>query len=233
MERIAKNVLIVSGIFIAAGLIYVSGRQDPPAPKTEQDMIALLPDQVANMTYHRDPEHPGMSYKMPDDSYKILKPFGIVPRKYWKGERTYEVVVIASRSKDSFHDPRVCFSAQGWTIESFRDAFVTTKRAGKVPVTLMTITQEKGEPQLAAFLYKSPEGEFYSNTRKFKVGMWWDRVMALMTGKFRQSESEMDGVFYRFMPENKGMTPEQREVDLKWFIGQYLDEVQHTSNGYF
>lgn len=229
MERLVRNVYITSGLFAVVGGAYLLGRGEPPPAKTEAQMIAMLPDSVANMPFDKSADDPGITYKMDETTYKVLKPFGIVAREYWKGERRYDVVVIASRSKDSFHDPRVCFSAQGWEIEQFFDETVTTKFRGKVPVRFISVSKEKEAPSFAAFLYKAPGGKFYSNTLKFKIGLWTNRFEDLLQGKVKEESSSMDGVFYRFMPKY----PNASKDDLKWFIAQYLDEASKSSNGYF
>lgn len=229
MERLTRNIYITCGLFAAVGVAYLMGRGEPPPAKTEKEMIALLPVKVANMPYDKNSEDPDVSYKMDETTYKVLRPFGIVAREYWKGARRFDVVVIASRSKDSFHDPRVCFSAQGWTIEQFFDQTVRTKNRGIVPVRIISISKEKSDSSFAVFLYKAPNGKFYSNTLKFKLGLWTGRFEDLLTGKIKEEASSLDGVFYRFMPKY----PNASIDELKWFVSQYLDEAYKSSNGYF
>ena len=230
MERLTRNTFIVAGVFGLIGTAFLFSRKNEPPEKTETQMEELVPDVVAGWSYHRDPQNPEVSYKMDKGTYDLLQPFGIVARTYWKGSREYDVVVIASRSKDSFHDPRVCFSAQGWTVEAFSYETVETKTRGTVPVSLITMSkEEQGESnKLAAFFYKAPGGQFYANTRKFKFGLWEERFGKMLRGQILNSSMNLDGVFYRIIPKHD-TTPEE----LKKFIALYLEASEASSNGYF
>jgi len=230
MERLTRNTFIVAGVFGLIGTAFLVSRKNEPPEKTEDQMEMLVPDSVAGWSYHKSTEDPKVSYKMDKTTYDLLQPFGIVARTYWKGSREYDVVVIASRSKDSFHDPRVCFSAQGWTVEAFDYEDVETKTRGTVPVSLITMSKEtQGENnKLAAFFYKAPGGQFYSNTRKFKFGLWTERVGAMLRGQILNSNMNLDGVFYRIIPKHNTTKDE-----LKKFIALYLEESNKSSNGYF
>lgn len=230
MERLTRNTFIVAGVFGIIGTAFLVSRKSEPPEKTEKDMQALVPDVVAGWPYHRDSKDPEISYTMDKGTYDLLQPFGIVARTYWKGSREYDVVVIASRSKDSFHDPRVCFSAQGWTVEDFKYEVVDTESRGTVPVSLITMSKDsQGQSnKLAAFFYKAPAGQFYADTRKFKFGLWKERFEAMLKGQILNSSMNLDGVFYRIIPKHN-TTPEE----LKKFIALYLDASNESSKGYF
>ncbi|MCE9560101.1 MAG: EpsI family protein [Armatimonadetes bacterium] len=231
MERLTKNIYIVSAIFTFVGISYFAAKKSDPGEKTEADMIALAPETVAGMPYAKsaDPSLKGISYKMDELTYKLLDPFGIVARRYTKGSKIYDVVLISSRSKDSFHDPRVCFSAQGWTIENFKDVNIPTKTRGNVPAMIINMSKEKNPGHLAAFFYKGPAGDFYSNTKKFKLGMWSERLKSILSGKLFSNDMNMDGTFYRIIPEHERAT----EAELISFISMYLEAANTSSNGYF
>lgn len=190
--------------------------------RTEQELIDMAAPTVMGMDYIRaqSPVDEGMSYRMDEATYKLLAPFGIVARQYSNGADMYDAVLIASRSRASFHDPRVCFSGQGWTLEKFTSAKVKTKTRGEVPITLITMSSAQARNRLAAFFYKGPKGEFFGSTQALK----W----ALFREQMRMGD-DLDGVFYRVIPMTDGVTPDQ----LTTFIGEWLDELKVSSKGYF
>lgn len=190
--------------------------------RTEQELVAMAAPTVLGMDYTRStkPTEEGMSYRMDDATYKLLAPFGIVARQYTNGADVYDAVLIASRSRASFHDPRVCFSGQGWTLEKFTASSVKTQSRGEVPITLITMSSAASRNKLAAFFYKGPRGEFYGSTQALKWSLFLEQL---------RLGDDLDGVFYRVIPMTDGVNEEQ----LKTFIGAWLDELNTSSKGYF
>lgn len=219
MEGLKTRAYVFSGVLLAIGAWMLLTPQTDYGRKTEDEVIAMAPERVGDMPYARGPEDPRITYRMDEFTYKTLDPFGIVARRYGRGSKVFDVVVIASRSKDSFHDPRVCFSAQGWTLEKLEPATFTTKTRGTIPYTLISMSSQTVRHKLAAFLYKGP-GRFYGNTQSLKWGMFWEQIKG---GK------DIDGVFYRVIPDYDGATVEE----LEQFLSDYLEAAKVSSNGYY
>ena len=126
--------------------------------------------------FFRDPRNPAQSYRMNDITYKMLAPFGIVARQYTTRDgKVFDVVLIASESRASFHDPRICFSGSGWTIADQRTAEVQTRTRGTVPVMIVTMENGQKRDQMAAFFYRGPSG-FQASTRGLKWDMFVKRL---------------------------------------------------------
>ncbi len=165
------------------------------------------------------------SYKMDEVTYTTLDPYGIVARIFVheKTREAYDAVVVASQSKDSFHDPRVCFSAQGWAISNQWVVLVDTKTRGKVPVTLVAMDGPDARNKLAAFVYRGPGG-FYGNTQRLKIAMFIEQMMG---------GDQLSGVFYRFIPQNLDPNDPNQAYKLQVFIGEFIDAANGASDGYF
>jgi hypothetical protein len=220
MEGLIQRTFVIGAVFAIAGAWFTFGTKIRDDKKTEDQLIEWAPTRVAGMDFVPGPDDPRVSGRQPEVVYNTLKPFGIVQRMYSDGKTEYDAVVIASRSKDSFHDPRVCFSAQGWTIEKFDPSFVATKSRGNVPITMIQMSSDRARHKMAAFFYKGPGGKFYGTTQTFKMSLFTE---ILKLGQ------DIDGVFYRFIPVSGDPTEEQ----FKQFIADYLDAAKVSSNEYF
>lgn len=224
MEGLTFRTYIFAGLMAAAGGVFYLSPKAAYEAKTEDQLEQMLPEVVDGMPFERSYEDPGSSYKMDESTYKVLAPFGIVARVFTRGGERYDAVVIASRSKDSFHDPRVCFSAQGWTLEKFTPSVAKTQTRGDIPVTLITMSSASKRSQLSAFVYKGPTG-FFASTQKLKLSMFFEQM---------QGGRDIDGVFYRFIPTGQeGLSPEEQQQRLLDFIAKFLDAAKETSGGYF
>ena len=221
MEGLKKRAFIFASIMLVAGAfnLVTSARAERP-DRTEKWMEEQAPAKVGDMTYMKSDTNPAQSYRMDEVTYRVLAPFGIVARVYTgnSGEG-YDVVVIASESRASFHDPRVCFSASGWTISEQHQTEVQTKTRGIVPITVVRMDGRNIKSQLAAFFYRGPSG-FNASTVSVKLDMFWKRLFG---GK------DVEGVFYRIIPQNEHITEDQ----MKKFIGEYLEASKASSDGYF
>lgn len=230
MEGLKKRASIVVGVLLLSGLVITFSVKQASDPKTEQWMIDnSVRDEFDGFVMISGQVGPDISYEMDDVTYNTLEPYGIVARIFENSEigQAYDVVLIASQSKDSFHDPRVCFSAQGWALSNQWIATVKTKTRGDVPVTIALMDGPGGDNQLAAFLYKGPPNKFYGNTQRLKLAMFLEQL----TGG-----DDLDGVFLRFIPQHRITTEEEQLQgikDMKLFIGKYLDESGKVSDGFF
>lgn len=225
MEGLKKRSIIVIGIVLLAGTFILLGSKRYEEKKTEQWMIDHSPRTVGKFIMRGGKESPDYSYKMDERTYNELDPFGIVARIYENPEtgEEYDVVIIASESKDSFHDPRICFTAQGWTIADQRSESVETKTRGTAYMTITNMDGPDEHNKMAAFLYRG-QGKFYKTTNELKWGMFAETFMF---------GNDLDGVFYRFIPLHNMRDRDELERRLKQFIADYLDEASKASDGYF
>jgi hypothetical protein len=215
---IRRFYLLGALLLLGAGFSHVAS---PPAgpTRTERWMEATAIKQFG--PYRMAPTtEPGaqVSYRMDPATYKELSPYGIVARDLTDGSLTFDVVLIASQSKASFHDPRVCFTAQGWQLEQESEVLVHTVSRGDVPVSIAQMRSDAGE-LWAAYCYRGPFG-FAASTNGLKLQMFRYALT---------NERNADGVFYRFIAEDGSSTRD----DLVHFISAYLDASGAKTGGYF
>ncbi len=218
MEGLMKRVVTLSGFFAIAGAVFLALPSRAESHVTEQWMKEHAPEQVDDFRYEKSLDDPLITYKADDMTYEMLNPFGIVSRKYFNMGQRFDVVLIAGNDKENFHDPHVCFSAQGWTFREDRLVNVPTKTRGTIKATYAVIEQ-KGKKSATLFFYRGPKG-FYPSTPNLGLAM----LLGPLTGNF-----QTDAVFYRFMPEYANSD----EKDLIKFAGDFMDAAGKTSDNYF
>jgi hypothetical protein len=225
MEGLKKRAVVAVVVLLAAGFAVAFTKRSVGEPKTEEWMLEQLPMAFDKYTASGSSENPLYTYKMDEVTYGTLDPYGIVARVYTHDEtrEEYDAVVIASRSKDSFHDPRVCFSAQGWAIANQWVEMVETETRGTVPVTLVLMDGPDDRNKIAAFLYKGPGG-FYGSTQRLKVAMFLEQM---------KGGDDLDGAFYRFIPLNLAPDDPDQTTKLKRFVAAFVDAANQASDGYF
>lgn len=212
--------------FVAAGLLLAVGASLALAPKpslvkrSEEDVAKALPMEFAGfrMAPASDASAPYCTYKMDKATYDILRPWGIVPRVFQKEGESYDVVVIGSNTKDSFHDPGVCFSAQGWNLSNAREEMLSTKTYGNVPVTLVDMDRE-GQKTIAMYFYRLREGYVASNTGVKKQMLMY---------KLKNLGKDDEGGFIRIIPSGGANLQK-----LKTFAAQWVDAAAKSSNRYY
>jgi hypothetical protein len=221
MERLTLRAFVVGGALLAAGMFIQLTPAVTLTSRTEEFMEQKAPLQVGDYKFVPDPmrEKPNQSYVISPETYETLKPFGIVARVYTRGSEAYEVLLIASNDKNSFHDQRVCFSAQGYTLTSETTETMQTKR-GPVSFTLVKMTGKERGDQLAAYFYKGPHNRFYAAPGQLTWAMFVEQFL---------SGTDLECVFYRFIP----MRAETTKEELMRFMGSYLEEAEKSSEGYF
>lgn len=225
MEGLRKRALVAIGLVLAAGVFIVVSAHSEPDPKTEDWMIANAPRSIPGFVMQGGVESSEYTYKMDERTYGELDPYGIVARVFENREtgEVYDTVLIASKSKDSFHDPRICFTAQGWTLANQWSESVETKTRGTAYMTVTVMDGPDGRNKLAAFLYRG-QGKFYKSTSELKVGMFLEQL---------KGGGDLDGVFYRFIPMYESEDQMKVKNDLKKFIAEFLDAANESSQGYF
>ena len=151
--------------------------------KAETWLEQQAPDLVDGYSFLRGNGLNEQTYKMDKETYRVLEPYGIVSRVYQKQGKNVDVVLIASNNKVSFHDPRICFSAQGWTLEDPRVVSVETTSRGAIPVSFTKLVGREYQQgkRLAAFFYKGPDG-FHANTSRLQLSLLLVDVTGEKTG---------------------------------------------------
>jgi hypothetical protein len=217
MEGLKKRAIVFGSILLVAGaMTQVFAGNKVGNGKTEAWLEKTAPSTMPGYFMVTSPDNPSVSYRMDQVTYDTLRPYGIVARVFQGKEESVDVVIIASQAKNSFHDPRNCFTSQQWNIISEREVAVPTKTRGNVKVTAVELSGPTGKTT-AAYVYKGPGG-FASSTMGLKVDMLKHQ---LLTSKMS------DGVFYRFISGNQTTTDE-----LLAFVGKYLDEANRQTDGY-
>lgn len=212
MEGLKRRSWVLGLVLMGAGAwIQATPRFSPATVRDEAWMVQRAPRSAGEWREEGE-------YRMNEATYAELKPHGIVARKFGDGRHTFDVVVIASNRKESFHDPRVCFTSQGWNLLSQRQIEVDTPR-GRLPMTLAEMSNDSHGKRLAAFLYRGPGG-FYATPQSLSL-QWLMRQM--------QGRSDNEAVFYRFIPDFDGAT----QADVEAFASAYLAAAQESSGGYF
>jgi exosortase len=207
----ARAMFVGAALVLGGAVVWAAPKPKALPGRTEAWMEQTAPSTVGNYKIES-------TYKMDPSTYKELQPYGIVCRILGDGKQSYDVTLVASNRKTSFHDPRVCFPAQGWSFDDQKRVVVNTAR-GPIPVSIISMTEEDtNSNQLAAYFFRGPKG-FYPTPQALSFSMLMDQFM----GK------NDEGVFYRFMPNFKGATLAQLET----FIQQYMDEAQKKSGGFF
>lgn len=218
MEGLMKRVLTLAGFFAVAGTVFLALPSKAESVVDEQWMKDHAPEMVADYRFQRSADDEQVSYRMEESTYEMLNPFGIVARTYYNMGKQFDVVLIAGNDKENFHDPHVCFNAQGWTFLEDKVIEIPTKTRGKIKATFARISN-RGRDSIAVFYYRGPKG-FYPSTPNLGMAM----LLGPLMGDFKT-----DAVFYRFMPMYEGAT----EEEVVEFVGQYMEAAGKSSEGYF
>ncbi|MCX7799023.1 MAG: EpsI family protein [Fimbriimonadales bacterium] len=221
MARLTSRVYVVAALVLATGVLASGLKPDRSGAKSEPWMEEHLPRQVGSFSFVPGSDNPNQTYRMEESTYELLKPYGIVCRVFRFGGEAYDAVVIASSSRETFHDPSVCFSGQGWDFDRFERVVIPTATRGGVPATLAVAGASggSGPKRLALYFYKS-DRVFVPTTLAIK----WELFKAQLTRR-----RAVDGVFYRFIP----LHPNPSREALISFVGEFLDAANASSDGYF
>lgn len=217
MEGLTKRIWIVAGTFFVAGLVFSAVPKVKQKDFTEEEVAAMLPVKVGRFDAELA-RGEYCSYKMDQATYDILRPWGIVARIFSDGPESYDMTVIASRSKESFHDPQICFKAQGWNLTNQRLDYVNTKSKGQLPITMVDMEKD-GYKTVAAYFFRTNTG-YIGNIKDVKLSMLKYKLTHMM--------KDDEGAFIRVIPRST-----KNEEKLKEFIGNWIDEANRTSKGYY
>ncbi len=217
MAGLKKAVWILGVSFVATGLAFNVVPRDHERKLTEDNVLDMLPVKVGRFTpVLKDGEK--VSYRMDEGTYGLLKPWGICARVFVNGSESYDVVAIASNNKESFHDPNICFSAQGWQLSNQRLEYIESKSHGRIPVTLVDMEQH-GDKRVAMYFFRLNQG-YYGDMAKVK------RDMLVYTLKNFGKKDE--GAFIRIIPT--GVVDVEK---MKTFAGNWVDSANESSKGYY
>lgn len=182
-------------------------------------MEEAAPSQVGKYSFQPSIENPGCSYKTDERTYELLKPFGVVGRVYSDGRHSVDVLLIAGNDKNSFHDNRVCFQGQGFSIDKEERIDIQTDR-GNIPATYLTLSHPTHGKTYAVMFFKGPHGQFFPLPK----ALTWAMLMEQL--KFG---TNLDSVFYRFIPQS----PDFQKEDLTKFIQEYMVAAEKSSGGFY
>jgi len=212
-KALKMRAFTVGALLLLFGAVAFASSKPRPMPgRTEAWMERSAPSQI-------DDYKVASTYKMEKSTYDELQPYGIICRILSNGDKSFDVTLLASNRKASFHDPRVCFPAQGWQFDDQKRVNLRTDTRGVIPVTIISMIGDDHSPQLAAFFYRGPKG-FYATPQALSLAMLIDQFIG---------RADDEGVFYRFMPGY----PDATESELTAFIKEYMDQAPKTSGGFF
>jgi hypothetical protein len=219
MERLRLRAFLLSGFLIIVGaLSLIRPGQAAGVALTEAEMEARAPTSVPGYQLIPGPQGLAYTYRMDEQTYEVLQPFGIVARQYTDGQHTFDVVLITSNSHESFHDPKICFSGQGWIFTSTRRETLEIPDGRTIPATVVEMSGPL-EDALAIYFYKGPKG-FVADPKRLQLDMFNEVLFG---------RNPADSTFYRFMPSTQGPDLEQ----LKGFIRTYMVAAAEESGGLF
>jgi hypothetical protein len=215
---------LVKRTWALAAIVFVMGGATwflPPKRSKAIDehwMAQRAPVAVGDYKYQPGTDNPDESYHMGKSTYDTLEPSGIVAREYASGNKMFDVVLISSDSGESFHDPRVCFTASGWNITHEQKAMVPTQTHGAIPMTFVKMQGDR-ETKSALYFYRGPRG-YEAVARKMRFEMLVSQIIHVRNDQ---------GVFYRFIPMSDGIS----DKELLDFASKYVDEANRVSGGFF
>lgn len=213
------RLIILLAVLAVAGIASFNRHGNSDTGMNEVWLEKQLPLELPGYRMRASDSDPMQSYKMDDETYKKLKPIGIVARVFEKGSSAIDTVVIAGDSPDNFHDPTWCLPGQGWKLQDRKDTVVHTKTRGDVPFSYFSATNANGDNLLVAYTFKAGGG-YHATITKLTFDMW---LKEFVTGQ------KQVGAFYRFLTLDPGMTLD----GLTKFAADYLDQTKDTSKGLF
>lgn len=222
-----KKRVLGLGIFlfvVGIGFAVAAYIQRPKFTVTEAWMETKAPNTVDEMPFFRSSTNPEQSYKMDQQTYDLLQPFGIVSRVYSNVSKQFDVVLISSNRRESFHSPTVCLPSQGWKMGPVKDITINTKSHGVVPITIAEVDPpDNTGKQWIAYFYRT-QNRFIANSNASILVV----TLAMFEGPLK-GDFDMNAVFYRITTRYSGAS----EDDLKAFVADYLDAANASSGGYF
>lgn len=219
MQHVQRRAYIVAAVLAAVGVFSVSTLSHAATVrKDESFMESRAPGVLPGYQVVPGPQGVKYTYKMDEGTYNALKPFGIVAKQFTNGTNLYDVVLISSDSHESFHDPKICFSAQGWTFDDMHEETLDVPGRGKIPFTIVSMSGPQNK-SFAAYCYRGPSG-FVANPKRLQLQMFSEVLFG---------QKPMDSTFYRFMPASQNTSLEE----LREFVKLYMSTAPQESGNYY
>lgn len=219
MERLRLRAFAVAGLLLVAGVILHAMPRPDYGKKDEAFMEKAAPAVVGDFRFTPSQENPMCSYKVDENTYTVLNPFGAVGRIYSHEAESYDVLLISGNDKNSFHDNRICFQAQGYTIIGESQEIVSTER-GDIPVTIVEVNHDVRGKIVAAMFYKGPRDKWYPTNYNLTWAMFMEQL---------RMGDNLDSTFFRVIPLHSN--PDKKL--LLEFIKKYVVAAQKSSSGFF
>ncbi len=213
------RLIILVAVLALAGFASLARHGKLDTTMNEAWVAKALPLEVPGYKMRASDANPMESYHMDDETYKKLKPYGIVARIFEQGNKAIDTVVIAGDSPDNFHDPTWCLPGQGWKLDDRKDMVVHTQSRGDVPFSYFSATNASGDKLLVAYTFKAGGG-YHATITKLTLDMW--------SKEFFSGQKQV-GAFYRFLTLDSNTSLD----GLTKFAADYLDKAKNTSGGVF
>ncbi|GEM_PF-3686077 len=206
---------IVFALFVVVGVVDLVMPEPKYPEKTEDWMAQNLPKELPGYSYVSD-------IKMAQINYDQLKPFGIVSRQYRGPDgRAYEYLIIASNSKDSFHDQRICLTSQQYQLRDLTIADLNLPAfGGKVPATITSLIRSDSNGAAMIF-YLGPYG-----LRPNPTAIPFDITRGKLLFK-----SDIHTVMFQFKVSPEGASLDDDVKALSAFANTMLNETKRMPEG--
>jgi hypothetical protein len=210
-----KGLVIACAALLPSALWGGFQMTQPKTTLTEQWLLDRVPTQIPGYRLIPSLENPRVTYRMSEETYAELEPVGITAQVFEDADgRQYEAVVIAGQDMNTFHDQRVCFTTQGWSLTKNTEGHLVANDFGDVPILDLTVSKGDRQEAPAFFMWRSP-ARFTNNRRTAKFDF-------LKSGLLSQ-ETQV-GFSYRFMAVTDGVDASQ----LKKFTDAYLSALKQA-----
>ncbi|RYD75053.1 MAG: exosortase-associated EpsI family protein [Verrucomicrobiaceae bacterium] len=210
----ARVLLLTTGL--AACALTVTADVPRHEVRTERWMEESLPAKVAGKNMVRSASNSRQSYRVDNDVYQALKPYGIVCRVYGTRKWAVDAVVVAGNDPRVFHDPMVCFPSHEWAVTRTWTVDCPTRTRGLVRLSLVELHSSEGT-RLGAYCYKLSD-----SVMSTRADFAWRWALGELMGESRQ-----EGAFYRFV-QIAGPASKARMIK---FVGNFLDAASDRSHG--
>jgi hypothetical protein len=203
---------------VGIGGAVASQLQKPKFKVTEQWMESKAPTVVNGIQSTPSP-------RADQATYDLLQPFGIVGRTFRKTDKAFDVLLIASDRRESFHSPNVCMPAQGLNITNEHVETIETRTRGRIQMTVaeLQFPNAPNEKQFMAYFYRVQD-KFIARSGNTTLALTLAMFAGPIHGNFDQNT-----VFYRFITEDPHATKEE----LLQFVADYMDAANDASGGFF
>jgi len=178
----------------------------------EKWLETVTPQEVRGVCFVPSSENPNQTYKMNQETYDMLKPYGIVARVFEYEGHKIDTVVIAGDNADSFHDQRACFESQGWQVVGDQQMELTLPDGRKVPMVQLDLASKEQGRTTALYAFRGPSGKVFSQFG----GMWRDYFVAELT-----SGRIHGGEFFRFID----LSGSENKEPLYRFAGEFMQQA--------